>query len=306
MLNSELNDELISLKEKLEANEVSLGQRIKSIEFREQKWKKLQKDSEKIILNQKNNSQLIKINIGGEIFQTLKENLLEFKTSLFALDILRLQSNKNTTIDNEIDELFYDRSATMFPTILNYLRTKTINYKQFTPKELSLLRIEAEYYDIDEINFRLNNKYRDIKFLKFESSKLYYSKDKPFASNNLQDLTNLNETKGFALEKCGYITITLSGDFDLISLELKGLNKKNEWHENNGSGSFVYISLNGEDFEEVGRISLNFGSKIQKIKFPEAKATRYIKIEDKVGYLGLSYLKLEKVKDDLKFDEDKN
>lgn len=304
MLNNELNEELISLKEKLEANETALEARIKNIENREFKRQKLRKDCDKIAYLQQNPSDIIRLNIGGEIFATSKDTLFQCRGSIFEKDLNNL-INSTANINNEKIELFYDRNNKTFALIMDFLRTGSVNYKSLTPSELSSLRDEAEFFEISLITNRLGNRFRDIKFVSFESSTLYSLDGNSISTNNINDLMSLNDSKGIALDKNGYIIITLNSDFDLLSLEFKGLNKKSDWHPENGSGSIVSLSLNKKEWTDVGKIPYGFGNKISKIKLNQTITSKYIKIENKHGYLGLSYLKLEKAKDDLKFEEDK-
>jgi len=97
----------------------------------------------------KTKDQNISINIGGKIHRTKVPTLLSKEGSLFHSIITKHQT-ENTEIPKE---LFFDRSATYFPHILNFLRTGKISMKKlkFTKLQREEFNKELEYYGMSDI-----------------------------------------------------------------------------------------------------------------------------------------------------------
>jgi len=133
-----LKDDLSTLKNRLESIESQLEGQMKELDTRETKWTKLDKDVEEILKVQ---NDVIRFNVGGKHFATSTDTLLKTPDTLF----YKLVLSKKMNLDEEI---FFDRSPTFFPVILDFLRTKKINYKRFTNDELKQLAVEVEYYEV--------------------------------------------------------------------------------------------------------------------------------------------------------------
>ena len=88
------------------------------------------------------NKQVVKLNVGGEIFITSVQTLLKEKTLLSAI----LSENLPLLNDNN-DCIFIDRDGTHFRSILNFLRDGNIS-KPNTEKEIDEIEKEAEFYSI--------------------------------------------------------------------------------------------------------------------------------------------------------------
>jgi len=133
-----LKDDLSTLKNRLESIENQLEDQMKDLDTRERKWTKLDKYVEEILKVQ---NDVLRLNIGGKKFAASVDTFLKTPDTLFYRLILSKKIDLN-------DEIFFDRSPTLFPVILNYLRTKKINYKAYTNEELKQLSTEAEYYEV--------------------------------------------------------------------------------------------------------------------------------------------------------------
>jgi hypothetical protein len=96
-----------------------------------------------------NGELVVQINVGGKIFMTKLSTLLNVKGSLFEKIILSQFYDKG-------EEFFFDRSPRMFNYILNFMRYRYLNLSNFTNKELVDLRIEADYYGINQIIDRID------------------------------------------------------------------------------------------------------------------------------------------------------
>jgi hypothetical protein len=133
-----LKDGVSTLKNRLESIQDQLEGQMKELDTREKKWTKLDKDVEEILKVQ---NDVLRLNIGGKKFAASTDTLLRTPDTLFYKLILSKKMDLN-------EEIFFDRSPSLFPAILDYLRTKKINYKKFTNEELKQLAAEAEYYEV--------------------------------------------------------------------------------------------------------------------------------------------------------------
>ncbi len=89
-------------------------------------------------------SDIIRLNVGGDIFATKAETLLKVKDTLFYKIFLSKKfENKK--------EIFFDRFSTYFGHVLNYLRYDRINLKRFKKQQLEELLIEVEYYEVFKV-----------------------------------------------------------------------------------------------------------------------------------------------------------
>ena len=129
---------LSSLMNKLEQFENQIGNKNVDLEQTEEKWKKMDQHVEEII---KNMNDVITLNIGGKKFITKIETLVSMKDTLFYKIV---SSNKF----NLQQELFFDRNPKIFPIIMDYLRSKNINYNKFSQDQLEDLKVESDYFEV--------------------------------------------------------------------------------------------------------------------------------------------------------------
>lgn len=88
--------------------------------------------------------EIIRLNVGGVIFQTTKSTLLfDAESRFYAMFPDDISFDKN-------EEIFIDRDGTHFRYILNYLRTGIVTIPRDVAAIQELL-IEAEYYQLKEI-----------------------------------------------------------------------------------------------------------------------------------------------------------
>lgn len=88
--------------------------------------------------------EIVRLNVGGVVFQTTRNTLLFDAESRFS----GMFSNDQTFDD--VADVFIDRDGTHFRYILNYLRTGFITL----PRDITAIQellIEAEYYELKEI-----------------------------------------------------------------------------------------------------------------------------------------------------------
>ena len=135
---TQLKEDLVLLKTRLESIEGQLEGQLKELEIREEKWKRVDDQVNELL---KSSSEIVKLNVGGKKFQTRKETILNKSDSLLA----RIIESERVDLN---EELFFDRSSKYFHCILDYLRFNKINYKRFKKEELKELQEEVEFYEV--------------------------------------------------------------------------------------------------------------------------------------------------------------
>ncbi|KAI1713336.1 BTB/POZ domain-containing protein [Ditylenchus destructor] len=97
------------------------------------------------------NSNWVRLNVGGKVFQTTKDTLTRHPDTLLA----RLVNGELSSDKDETGAILIDRSYEHFDTILNYLRTGVLNFDRSENATKELL-CEADFYGlqalIEEIN----------------------------------------------------------------------------------------------------------------------------------------------------------
>jgi hypothetical protein len=281
LLKQELND----LKNKLESIESQLDGQMKELEIREEKWNKMQ-----ILVNDiiKNQNEIVTFNVGGKMFATKTDTLLNIKDTLFYKLIV---SNKF----NLKEEIFIDRSPYLFPYILDYIRFKKINYKRFSKEELEELRKDCEYYEIGDICVYLDDQLKEIDFVNFQSSGSYTYNNQTAGTNSVKDLKDKSLTKGICTNSPGWIIIELNNEWEFNELEVAGWNGNSTlWSKANGAGASIQTSKDKTNWTTVGTIPTNYGDTIQTAKLTRSSG-RYIKFNH-TSYLGIGYLNIKKIK----------
>ena len=274
-MTSFLKDSLLSLKDKLNSieSELSLGKT-------EIKSKSLEDQAQEIMKYQDN---IIRINVGGEKFATRQEVLLGFKDTLFYKIILTNRLNLK-------EEIFFDRSPKYFPFILDYIRYKKLNLKQFKKEELEELKEEAEYYEMGDLNKQFEENL-NLRFVRFETNGIYSYNGQTAGTNKVEDLDDKSLLKGICATSPGWIIIEMNTETLIEKIEIGGWNGNTGlWAASNGSLATIYTSQDKNDWKQVGTIPDDYGAKIQTVSLTKSSA-KYLKFESG-SYLGIGYLKV--------------
>jgi hypothetical protein len=278
-----LKDDIINLKSRLEGIEQQLTDQSQEIQKRYDTWQRLDERAERIFNNQNN---IVRFNVGGKKFATTEATLMETKGTLFTKLI---ESGK---VDLK-DEIFFDRSPSMFPLIIEYLRKQKITYKGITKEDLEILRSDAEYYQIVEIHRSLDHRLKEIEFVSFEFSGAYTYSGLTAGTNSVADLKDKSMLKGICANSPGFIIIELNDEWEFKTLEIGGWKGNSTlWYSDNGAGATIFTSLNKQDWKTVGTIPYGFGSSIKKVELSKSVA-KYIKFEY-TSFLGIGYLNIIK------------
>jgi hypothetical protein len=277
-----LKDDLTGIMNKLENLEQELNTNLVDVEERGLKFKNID-DQINELLN--SNNQLIKLNIGGKIFCTKISTLIKIKDTLF-YNLLSKQTNEFPK------ELFFDRSYTFFPVILDYLRTGKFSINNFSTFDLEDLRLECDYYGISEISAHLENLQREIEYINFESAPRYQTA----GTHRLTHLKERNNpAEGICVQSPYNIVIELNYEHEIDSMDIAGWNGNSSlWYAGNGSGAKVYLSSDKNNWKEVCTIPSDYGANVQNVKFTgNNNRGKFIKFQN-TSYLGIGYLKLNK------------
>jgi hypothetical protein len=278
---SSLKNDLIGLKNKLETIESQINDQSDLIEIRKEKWEFLEREVKNVVKLNKN-LYLVKLNIGGTKFTTTKETLLSVKNSFFERLI-----NSNKLKAGE--EIFIDRPAEYFHHILDYCRNKKINYSKFKKNELTKLRDEAEYYNIEEICTYLEDQLKEIEFVSFDFSGEYTYNGQVAGTNIVDDLKDKSLKTGICTNTNGWISVELNNVWDFDEIDIAGWNgNSNLWYNANGAGASIETSEDNEKWTKVGTIPSNFSATIVNVKLTRSTG-RFIRFKHN-SYLGLGYL----------------
>jgi len=92
-------------------------------------------------------SQIIELNVGGSVYCTTINTLLSEKNSFFET----LINKKSEQVKDSNNRIFLDRDGPLFNYILDYLRNKLSFVPPNNLIETNRLKIEAEYYKLDDM-----------------------------------------------------------------------------------------------------------------------------------------------------------
>jgi hypothetical protein len=278
-----LKDELFKLKDRLDTIESQLSGQVKEIEERDEKWKRMQAKVEKIANTQ---GDIIKLNVGGKVFSVSVNTINSMPNTL----IQKLVESKRVDLKQEI---FFDRSPKMFEHILEFIRSREINLSKFKKDESELLREDASYYNITELENMLAERLKDIEFISFEFSGTYTHNGVTAGTNRIDDLCDKSCNKGICAISPGWIIIELNFLWEFEELSISGWRGNSSvWYADNGSGASIQTSTDKTVWKTVGTIPSGFGNTVTKVKLTRSTA-KYIKFNHN-SYLGIGYLHINK------------
>ena len=273
-----LKDDLSGLKSRLENIEGEFESKLKEVESKEVKFKKIDDQIDELI-NKKDS--VIRLNIGGRIFQTKLSTLLSAKNTLFA-KIITLALDKGEVIT----ELFFDRSYNYFHLIIDFLRTKKFNPKGLSKYELNDLDAECEYYGISDIHGTISELKKEVVFVSFESAPRYST----CGTHSIEGLDDTSLMKGICVQSPYHIILELNFEHEFEKLEVGGWNGNSSlWYIGNGSGAKILTSKDKESWTEVGTLP-TLSTSIQPVTLKRTTA-KYIKFQHN-SYVGFGYLRI--------------
>jgi len=277
-----LRDQLKALKNKLVTLESDFTTQLIEVSQKAEKWYKRDEEVSNVL---KIDNPTISLNIGGQVFQTKLETLLQIKDTLFYRLILAKQLDLKR-------EIFIDRHYQNFQYIISYLRNKKLNTTNFTTKQMDELYEEAQFYEVTELTDLLDEEKREITFIKFEFSGQYSTA----GTNKLEDINNFEDRtqmKGICANSPGWITFELNREVEFDEIEIGGWKgNSGVWASSNGSGSQILTSTDKTTWVNVGTIPADYANIIKKTKVTNSKA-RWVKLQG-TGYVGVGYFRIMK------------
>lgn len=99
---------------------------------------------------QKDNHDIVKINVGGRIFVTTRRTMITYPNSLLARIFNGNQPNEYWYNG----DIFFDRNPDLFSHILQFLRNKTLNYSCTSPESKDFLHnllCEARFFKLQDL-----------------------------------------------------------------------------------------------------------------------------------------------------------
>lgn len=287
---SSLKNNLSNLRAKLQNIQVQIDEQTSAKAIKESKLVSIEERIKEI----KENTNLININIGGKVFTTTRKTLLKDPNCLFA--VLLNGEFKDSLPDNE---LFFDRSSSVFHHILNYMRSGKINYKQFSKEELANIYSDAEFYEITDIRDYLYERTKEILPVNLKFSGDYVYNKKTAGTNNIHDLRDESLMKGICATSPGWIELELNAKWEFDTLRIGGYKGDSSlWYSGNGAGAQILVSETGRDYVKVGNIPSKFAKEISEVKLDKKVTAKFIKFVHS-SYLGIGYLEIEKNDEDL-------
>jgi len=255
------------------------------IEIRLQRWKTCEKKIEEI---NRINEGTCTLNIGGKKFQVSLYTLKSRRGTIFYKQILRGEIKKDTTT-------FYDRDATLFPFILNFMRTGKLKIDKLNDDQKDDLLNEAQFYEINYIIETLKATPNEVEFNSFESNGNYNYSEREVGTNKVKDLKDKTLTKGICAISPGVITISFNREVEFEEIEIGGYNGDSvAWYAGNGKKANIFTSLDKNSWATVGQIPDEFGAQIITIKLTKTKA-KHIRFSHN-DYLGIGYLNIKESK----------
>lgn len=103
-------------------------------------------------------NETVKLNVGGQSFETNRAKLIE--SSTYFKNLLEGDMKKHTLVNQ--DEIFIERCGTHFECILQYLRTGHISGGNNV--RLQDLQQEAQFYQLDKLVHALDTMEKSVKF----------------------------------------------------------------------------------------------------------------------------------------------
>lgn len=275
-----LRDQLKSLKNKVNTMEQDFTKQLIEVSNRSEVWYKRDEEITNIL---KIDNPTISLNVGGEIFQTKLETLLQIKDTMF----YRLILSKQLDLKREI---FIDRHYENFQYIISYLRNKKLNTTKMSNKVMDAIYDEAQFYEITELVELLDEEKREIFFSSFTYSGAYSTA----GTNKLEDMNNFedrSQMKGICANSPGWIIFELNRELEFDEIEIGGWKGNSGiWANSNGSGSQILTSTDKNTWTNIGTIPSNYGPSIVKTKVTCTRA-KYVKLQG-TGYLGVGYFRI--------------
>lgn len=276
--------DLHKLKDKLSSLENSLSDQMVKLAAKEKIWEKIEKTYDNDYLKKQRK---VSLNVGGTDFCISEFSINQHEETLFNEIVAQLDLS---------EPVFIDRSPEHFHLILEYIRNKTINLKKLKQRDLYLLRMEAEYYEIWTLLDTIDNKCADLEFKSFNFTGPYLYLNNVVGTNKVSDLTSKSLSTGICSAVPGKIEIEFNRSALFDSIEVGGFaGSKIGWSCTNGTGALIYSSIDKKNWKKIGTLKLE-DNVISRIELESKGEGKYLKFESST-FLGLGYLSINEIDD---------
>lgn len=288
-MSTDFSEELKKLTAQLSSIEPELKSDLKLLDTNGNKWFNLDKKRDEI-LSSVGEDHVLLLNIGGTKFQTSLRTIFNIKDNLFY----------NLIVEKDLDynkEIFIDRSGSLFPYILSYMRNKSIKLDTLKQWELEDLYRECLFYEVRGLEQILREAKEQVYFVSFEFSGAHLNGGNAVGTNQISDINNINDRtmmKGICARSPGWIVFQLNRQTEFEELEVGAWRgNTTTWAPSNGSNAKILVSMDKISWVDTGAIiPASFANGIVKVSVKRSKA-KFIKINH-TSYLGLGYFRITK------------
>lgn len=288
---SKIKSTLSSLKDKLN----NLNTVITQVEEKEKIVQSLETRIEKILNDSSSENKRVILNIGGNRFETSLDIINKDPRSLM---YLLYEEFKNDTYGGKQVELFFDRNAKYFETILTGMRftPNKMNLTRWDKSDLQLIYDEITYYELSDLLLYVEDIMFPTKYKRMDFN--VFKHNGTIVGNNDHSYLLSNESStGICTDKPGTITLDFANEFlasDILSIECKAYHGNKEFYPGNGANALISISSDNVKWESIGYIPDKFINETAEVKVTipsSSMKVRHIKIQSG-SYIGLSYFKV--------------
>lgn len=277
-----LKEEILAKRLLLDEMEKNLEKQIASVSDKENRYLAHCKKADAFI--EANGEKVVKIDVSGVNFTTKVKTLMKIRDTFFYNLLLQDNYDLNQLIE-------FDRNPEFFLIILDYLRFRKLDLKILNKQTKADLRIEAKYFEIEEMSKQLGDFNSKLEIIDFEYSGKYSYKGVEAGTGRLEDLSDKSLKKGICAISPGFITFTLNDEFKLSELDIGGYcGNSTVWNSANGEGANIQVSLDKITWKTIASIPSGFGSEIKTV-FLDKSLAKYVKFTS-TSYLGIGYLNI--------------
>ena len=253
--------DLESLKKKLELLESKITVSAAEAEKREKIFAQVNETYENDYLKKQDNR--INFNVNGKTFTTTEHSINQHNNTLF---------NELIKSDNKLknrDSIYIDRDPDLFSYVLDFIRYKKLNLDKNNKKLNYLIRNEAEFFEVYELAETIDNLNSDVDVINFNFTGAYLLKGLEIGTNKLEHIKdeNRNDT-GICCKSPATIVFELNRPCEISSLNLRPFHFDiyDSWNYVNGLGSKIFFSVDGNKWEEVGKVDVFNKGVVNNIK----------------------------------------
>ena len=320
---ADITKSIIDLKNKLTNLELTHEKKFKDLEKRKENQKSLESKLNELVLIQKDS---IFYNVGGKKCFTSKGLILNSIYKSILKEVLSNLEKMGKPI-TDAGKIFIDRNPEYFPYIVEILRKSFQAYEkaQYDVSKIFDLELVVETSSIDGFYEEVKFYFKDDSEMVFDHFKIVDSEGNspatkiggllvkevkvstnfpsdqlnPYRAKTFKDISKKNSKKGYFISYDSNIIFELENEMNISSIEIKPFSSNLDyWIPCEGSGAFIFTSLNGQDgetnWEFCTSLPDDYGlewenDKTTQLYFDKRRA-KYVKIVTGDYTLSVSYI----------------